>query len=62
MATRRAMLLGIGGLALAGAGYAGGAYREAHRQVENRLFGHSTVIRSRAGALEYAVAGDAPQS
>lgn len=60
MTTRRAILLGLSGLALAGAGYAAGAYREAQDQADSRLFGHSNVMESRSGALEYAVAGDGP--
>ena len=60
MATRRSLLLGLGGLALAGGGYAMGAFREARTQAEGRLFGHSTLIETRAGVLEYAVAGDGP--
>ena len=60
MTTRRAFLHGIGGVALAGAGYAAGAFREARGQARSRLFGHSTIIDSRAGALEYAVAGSGP--
>lgn len=60
MTTRRNLLLGVGGLALAGAGYAAGAFREAGTQVDSRLFGQSSVIDTGAGALEYAVAGDGP--
>ncbi len=60
MGTRRAVLIGLGGLAVAGAGYATGAFREACAQAGSRLFGQSTVIETRAGALEYAVAGDGP--
>ncbi len=60
MGTRRAVLIGLGGLAVAGAGYATGAFREARAQAGSRLFGQSTVIETRAGALEYAVAGDGP--
>lgn len=60
MATRRNLLLGLGGLALTGGGYAMGAFREARAQAEGRLFGHGTLIETRAGALEYAVAGDGP--
>lgn len=60
MTTRRALLAGIGGLALTGTAYATGAFREARRQADGRLFGHSTLIDSRAGALEYAVAGNGP--
>ena len=60
MTTRRKVLLGIGGLALAGVGYSLGAFREARVQTDSRLFGQSTLIDARAGALEYAVAGDGP--
>lgn len=60
MTIRRAVLTGIGGLGLAGAAYAAGAFREARAQAESRLFGNSTVIPSRAGALEYAIAGHGP--
>lgn len=49
MIARRTMLFGLGGLALAGAGYTAGAFREARTQAENRLFAHSEVIDSRAG-------------
>lgn len=58
MTTRRNLLLGVGGIALAGAGDAAGAFREAGAQVDSRLFGQSSVIETGAGALEYAVAGD----
>lgn len=58
MTTRRSLLLGLGGLALAGGGYATGAFREARVQADGRLFGQSTLIEARSGALEYAVAGD----
>lgn len=60
MITRRAVLAGIGAAALAGTAYAVGAFREARDQATGRLFGHSTVIDSRAGALEYAMAGNGP--
>ncbi len=60
MTTRCKVLLGVGGLALAGAGYATGAFREARVQTDGRLFGQSTLIDARTGALEYAVAGDGP--
>jgi pimeloyl-ACP methyl ester carboxylesterase len=60
MTARRSILMGLGGLALAGAGYATGAFREAQRQAGTRLFAQSAVIDSRAGALEFAVAGDGP--
>jgi 2-hydroxy-6-oxonona-2,4-dienedioate hydrolase len=60
MTTRRSLLMGLGGLALAGGGYTAGAFREARVQAGNRLFGQATQIDTRAGVLEYAVAGDGP--
>lgn len=60
MTSRRVIVLGLGGLALAGAGFAAGGYREARAQAESRLHGHSSITDSRAGALEYAVAGQGP--
>ncbi|MBJ3762121.1 alpha/beta hydrolase [Maribius pontilimi] len=60
MRTRRAVLLGLGGLALGTAGYSAGAFREARAQADTRLFGRSDLIETRAGALEYAVAGNGP--
>jgi 2-hydroxy-6-oxonona-2,4-dienedioate hydrolase len=60
MTTRRKLLLSLGGLALAGGGYATGAFREARIQAESRPFGQGSLIETRAGALEYAVAGDGP--
>ncbi|MBS0124486.1 alpha/beta fold hydrolase [Thetidibacter halocola] len=60
MTARRTLLLGLGALALLGAGHAHGAFREARRQSDSRLFGQGSVIETRAGALEYAVAGEGP--
>lgn len=60
MTTRRTLLLGLSGLALAGGGYTLGAFREAGTQAENRLFGQSSLIETSAGMLEYAVAGEGP--
>jgi 2-hydroxy-6-oxonona-2,4-dienedioate hydrolase len=60
MQTRRAVLLGLGGLVLAGGGYTAGAFREARAQSDNRLFGQSQVIGSTSGALEFAVTGKGP--
>lgn len=60
MTTRRKLILGLGSLALAGGGYAAGAFREARGQADTRLFGQSAVIETTAGALEYAVAGNGP--
>jgi pimeloyl-ACP methyl ester carboxylesterase len=47
-------------VALTAGGYAAGAFREARRQSESRLFGHGTLIDTSAGSLEYAIAGDGP--
>lgn len=58
MTTRRSLLLGLGGLALAGGGHAAGAFQEARRQADSRLFGQATLIDASAGPLEYAVAGE----
>ena len=60
MTTRRTILLGLGGLALAGGGYAAGAFREARFQAASRLFRQGMLIDTRAGTLEYAIAGDGP--
>jgi len=60
MTGRRAVLLGLAGLLLAGGGYAAGAFREARRQAGTRLSGHGSTIDTSAGALEYAVAGVGP--
>jgi 2-hydroxy-6-oxonona-2,4-dienedioate hydrolase len=60
MVSRRGVLTALGGLALACGGYAAGAFREARAQADSRLFAQGTVIETRAGALEYAVAGDGP--
>lgn len=60
MTTRRSLLLGLGGLALAGGGYAVGAYRATLAGAEARIARRSSVIATEAGALEYAVAGNGP--
>jgi 2-hydroxy-6-oxonona-2,4-dienedioate hydrolase len=60
MASRRAVLTALGGVALAGGGYTQGAYHGALTQVGMRLHGQSAVIDMRVGALEYAVAGSGP--
>lgn len=60
MFSRRTMILALGGLAVAAAGFAAGGYREARRAAGARLYGQSIVIDTRAGALEYATAGDGP--
>lgn len=60
MTTRRSVLLGLSGVALAAAGFTAGAFREARRQAGSRLFGQASVIDSSAGALECAIAGNGP--
>jgi 2-hydroxy-6-oxonona-2,4-dienedioate hydrolase len=60
LSTRRSLLLGLGGLALAGGGYAAGAYRATMAGAEARIARRSSVIGTKAGALEYAVAGNGP--
>ncbi|MEW9920915.1 alpha/beta fold hydrolase [Marimonas sp. MJW-29] len=60
MVTRRALIGGFVGLALASAGYATGAFREARKQAQGRLLGRSSAIDTGLGPLEYAVAGDGP--
>jgi pimeloyl-ACP methyl ester carboxylesterase len=60
MSTRRTFLTGLGGVLLAGGGYAAGAFREARAQADTRLFGQSVLIQTDAGALEFATAGEGP--
>lgn len=60
MTARRTVLLGLAALALAGAGYAAGAFREARVQAASRLHGRASTVPTRAGAMEYAIAGDGP--
>ena len=57
MTTRRTVVMGIGGLALAGVGYAAGAFHEARLQSDTRLFAQGELIETRSGALEFAIAG-----
>ncbi|SDY90394.1 alpha/beta fold hydrolase [Citreimonas salinaria] len=60
MIARRALLLMVGGLVLAGGGHATGAYRSAVAAADARIARRSSVIETGAGPLEYAVAGDGP--
>lgn len=60
MIARRALLAGLGGLVLAGGGYAAGAYRSAMIAADARLARRSSLIDTDGGPLEYAVAGDGP--
>jgi len=47
-------------LALSAAAYTAGAFREARRQTETRLFGQASLVGTGSGPLEYAIAGDGP--
>lgn len=63
MTTRRVFLTGLSALALVAVfsgAYSLGAFREATRQTRRRLATRSSVIQTRVGPLEYAVAGDGP--
>lgn len=60
MPVRRNLLLGLAGPALGGGGFAAGAFREAGRQAQTRLFAQGQVIPGAAGPLEFAVAGNGP--
>ncbi len=57
MTTRRTVLTGFFGLAVAAGAYAVGAFRAAKDGADLRLAMRSSVIDTSAGALEYAVAG-----
>lgn len=60
MTTRRAILTGFGGLALAAAAWATGAYRATMAATDARLARRSSIIDTSVGALEYAIAGRGP--
>lgn len=60
MTSRRAILTGLGGMTLMAGAYATGAYRAAMAASEARLALRSSVIGTRAGAVEYAIAGRGP--
>jgi len=60
MTSRRAILTGLGGMTLMAGAYATGAYRAAMAATEARLALRSSVIGTRAGAVEYAIAGRGP--
>lgn len=57
---RRTLLTGLGGIALAAGAWSTGAFRTAMAAAEARIARRSSVIETRAGALEYAVAGHGP--
>ena len=60
MMARRTVLTGLGGLAVVAGAYGVGAFRAAMIAADARLSMGSSVIDTRAGALEYAVAGRGP--
>jgi 2-hydroxy-6-oxonona-2,4-dienedioate hydrolase len=60
MILRRAVLAGIGGMALMGGAYAAGACRTAIAAADARIARRSSLIATAAGPLEYAIAGDGP--
>jgi len=60
MILRRAVLAGIGGMALVGGGYAAGACRTAIAAADAAVARRSSLIATTAGPLEYAIAGDGP--
>jgi 2-hydroxy-6-oxonona-2,4-dienedioate hydrolase len=57
---RRAVLAGLGGVALAAAAWTTGAYRATMAAAEGRLARRSLVVDTSAGAVEYAVVGRGP--
>ncbi|MDG4650355.1 alpha/beta hydrolase [Roseibacterium sp. SDUM158017] len=57
---RRAVLTGLGGIALAVGAWGTGAYRATMAAAETRTARRSSVLETRAGPLEYAVAGNGP--
>ncbi len=54
---RRAMLTGLGGIALATAAWGTGTYRATMAAAEARIARRSSTIQTSAGSLEYTVAG-----
>ncbi|MFP4275070.1 MAG: alpha/beta fold hydrolase [Paracoccaceae bacterium] len=57
---RRALLTGLGGIALAAGAWGTGAFRATMAGAEARIARRSSVVATRAGPLEYAIAGDGP--
>jgi len=57
---RRALLTGLGGIALVAGASGTGAYRATMAGAEARIARRSSVIQTTAGPLEYAVAGHGP--
>lgn len=60
MIARRAVLTGLGGIALAAGAWATGACRATLAAAEARISRRSTIFQTSAGPLEYAVTGRGP--
>jgi 2-hydroxy-6-oxonona-2,4-dienedioate hydrolase len=60
MIARRALLTGLAGITLAGGAWSVGAYRATMAGAEARIARRSSIIGTRAGPLEYTVAGHGP--
>ncbi len=60
MTTRRALLVSLGGIALAAVAWGLGAFRATMSAAEARVARRSSVIETTAGPLEYAIAGRGP--
>jgi len=60
MMARRALLTVLAGLAVAGGAWGTGAFRATMAGAETRIARRSSIIATRAGPLEYAIAGDGP--
>lgn len=60
MIARRTLLTSLAGIALAGGAWSVGAYRATKAGAEARIARRSSIIETRAGPLEYSVAGHGP--
>jgi 2-hydroxy-6-oxonona-2,4-dienedioate hydrolase len=58
--TRRAVLIGLGGIPLAAGAWATGAYRATMAAAESRITRLSSIIETQAGPIEYGVVGRGP--
>lgn len=58
--SRRHLLLGVGASALVGGAYVSSRFRHAVGAADRRVAGRSSVIATRFGKLEYAIAGSGP--
>lgn len=60
MISRRTLVTGLGGVALAAGAWGAGAYRATMAAAEARIARRSSIIQTSAGTLEYAIAGHGP--